>query len=192
MSTASVNNLANTELQSIFNNALQNASATANNGAKTGSASSTGSQTDNSQLSPLAQLLSTLQQIQLSNPTEYQQLTQQIATNLQGAAQTAQTGGNTTEANQLNQLATDFSSASTSGQLPNIDDLAQAAGGHHHHHHHSESVSAGSNNDADSTSGTPSQLFSSVQQSGTQNNALNPMSIILNTLSSAGIDVSNA
>ncbi len=80
--------------------------------------------------------MNTLQQLQQSNPTNYQQVTQQIATNLQAAAQTAQSEGNTTAANQLNQLATDFTNASTSGQLPNIQDLAQAMGGHHHHHHH--------------------------------------------------------
>ncbi len=185
MSTASVNNLANNDLQSIFNSALQNAAATASNSGKTSSTSSASSQADGSQLSPLAQVLITLQQLQQTNPAEYQQVTQQIATNLQGAAQTAQTDGNTTAANQLNQLATDFSNASSSGQLPNIGDLAQAAGGHHHHHH-----SYSSSTDSDSNDGATSGSTSS-QQTGTQNGALNPMSIILNTLSSAGIDVSN-
>jgi hypothetical protein len=70
--------------------------------------SSLGIQSDSTQLSPLAQLLSTLQQLQQSNPIQYQQ---QIATNLQNAAQTAQAEGNTTAANQLNQLATDFTNA---------------------------------------------------------------------------------
>ena len=72
--------------------------------------------------------MSTLQQLQQSDPTKYQQVTQQIATNLQSAAQTAQAEGNTTAANQLNQLATDFTNASQSGQLPNVQDLAQAIG----------------------------------------------------------------
>ena len=99
---------------------------------------------DNSRLSPFAQLMSTLQKLQQSDPAKYQQVTQQIATNLQSAAQTAQTAGNTTAATQLNQLATDFTNASKSGQLPNIQDLAQAVGGHHRHHHHAHAASADS------------------------------------------------
>jgi hypothetical protein len=58
-----------------------------------------------SQLSPFAQILSGLQQLQQSNPSPYQQATQQIATNLQ-KAKTAQSEGDTTAANQLKQLAT--------------------------------------------------------------------------------------
>jgi hypothetical protein len=101
------------------------------------------SQADSSQLSPFAQLMSTLQQLQQSNTAEYQQVTQQIATNLQAAAQTATADGNTTAATQLNQLSTDFTNASTSGQLPNAQSLAQAlGGGHHHHHFHADSAGA--------------------------------------------------
>ena len=132
----------------------------------------------------------------------YQQVTQQIATNLQSAAQTAQADGNSTAATQLNQLAKDFTSASTSGQLPSIQDLAKAIGGHHHHHH-SHAASADTDGDASgngsssSTSNSStasqslSQLLSAFQANGTQNESLNPMSIILNTLSSAGISASN-
>jgi hypothetical protein len=101
-----------------------------------------GQQSDSGQLSPFAQLLSTLQQLQQSNPTEYKQVTQQIATNLQNAAQTATSDGNTSAANQLTQLATDFTTASQSGQLPNISDLAQAIGGGGHHHHHGHHASS--------------------------------------------------
>jgi len=68
-------------------------------------------QSDGSQLSPFAQILSSLQQLQQSNPSQYQQVTRQIATNLQNAAKTAQSEGNTTAANQLNQLANDFTTA---------------------------------------------------------------------------------
>jgi hypothetical protein len=121
------------------------------------------SQADSSQLSPFAQLMSTLQQLQQSNTAEYQQVTQQIATNLQAAAQTATADGNTTAATQLNQLSTDFTNASTSGQLPNAQSLAQAlGGGHHHHHFHADSA-------------------------GAQGDTLNPTSVISNTLASAGI-----
>jgi hypothetical protein len=76
------------------------------------------SQSDSTQLSPFAQLVSALQQLQQSDPTKYAQVTQQIATNLQSAAQTAQSQGNSTAANQLTQLASDFSNASQSGQIP--------------------------------------------------------------------------
>jgi hypothetical protein len=141
--------------------------------------------------------MSTLQQLQQSNPTEYQQVTQQIATNLQSAAQTAQADGNSTAASQLNQLATDFTNASTSGQLPNVQDLAQAIGGGHHHHHHVHAAPAdsGNNSSDNGSSGTSSsgasqtlsQLLSSVQANSTSSDSLNPMTIILNTLASAGI-----
>jgi hypothetical protein len=148
--------------------------------------------------------MNTLQQLQQSNPTQYQQVTQQIATNLQTAAQTATSSGNTTAATQLNQLATDFSNASTSGQLPNIQDMAQAMSGHHHHHHHSSTASSDPNSTSSTTSsttgtsssssssGTLDQLLAAFQAGSTQNESLNPMSIILNTLSSAGIGISNS
>jgi len=207
MSTGSINNLSSSYLQSILATALQGTGLTNNtsgNGLSGISTSSLSLQPDNSQLSPFAKLLSTLQQLQQSDPTKYQQVTQQIATNLQSAAQTAQSNGNTTAANQLNQLATDFTNASKSGQLPNVQDLAQALGGHHHHHH-SHPASAGSDNDSgassDSSSSSSSssssqmlnQLLASLQTNGTtQNDALNPMSIILNTLSQAGINGSAA
>ncbi|HEY2104476.1 MAG TPA: hypothetical protein VGH29_01745, partial [Candidatus Binataceae bacterium] len=149
--------------------------------------------------SPFAQLLNTLQQLQQTDPTRYQQVTGQIATNLQGAAQTAQSEGNTTAANQLNQLATDFTNASKSGQLPNVQDLAQAVGGHHHHHHShaaadpdSSSTTGATSTSSTSPSQTLSQLLSAFQSNSTQAGALNPMSIILGTLSSAGITSSNA
>ena len=141
-------------------------------------------------------MLSELQQLQQSNPTQYQQVTQQISTNLTAAAQQATSEGNTTAASQLTQLATDFSNASSSGQLPNIQDLAQAMGGHHHggHHHHSSvnlGSSSGSSSDASSSSSSASQslqqLLSAFQSSSVQNDSLNPMSIISQTLESAGI-----
>lgn len=93
-------------------------------------------QPDNSQLSPFAQALQQLQQLQQSDPAKYQQVTQQIATNLQSAAQNAQSQGNTTRADHLNQLATDFTNASKTGQPMNPQDFGNALGGHHHHHHH--------------------------------------------------------
>jgi len=222
----SINNLSSTSyIQSLLAGVLQgtgltnktNQTSTLNLGALT-------SQADNSQLSPFAKVLSTLQQLQQSNPAQYQQVTQQIATNLQTAAQTAQSQGNTTAANQLNQLATDFSNASKSGQLPNIQDLAKAISGHHHHHHghaggdpdggpnsgpisppnsgpitppnsgpisppNSGPITPPTSTTINSRSPEPltSPLASFLANAGQNSNALNPASIILNTLSTAGL-----
>ena len=199
----SINTLSSSYLQSILSSTLQSNGLTSNTGNSptSGSVSSATLQSDNGQLSPFTQLMSTLQQLQQSDPTKYQQVTSQIATNLQSAAQTASADGNPAAANQLNQLATDFSDASKSGQLPSIQDLAKAiGGGHHHHHHHAHAASSDSDSDSStsttssstSTNQTLNQLLSSVQTGSTQNSSLNPMSIILNTLSSAGIGSSQA
>jgi hypothetical protein len=180
----------NNFLQSIFSTALQGTGLTTNTTGN--SVSGVGSQGDSSQLSQFAQLMNTLQQLQQSDPAKYQQVTQQIATNLQGAAQTAQADGHTTLAKVLNQLGTDFSNASKSGQLPNFPDLAKAIAVHHHHHHHAEAASADTSGNSGSPNQTLSQLSASFQTSGTQNGSLDPTAIIMNTLSTAGIGVSNA
>jgi hypothetical protein len=186
MSIGSINPLSNNNyLQSILTSAIQSTGLTANsaNSSLSTSASSSVSQSpDNSRLSPFAQLMSELQQLQQSDPSKYQQVTSQIATNLQTASQTAAAAGDTTAATQLNQLATDFSSASKNGQLPNVQDLAQAVGGHHHHHHHHASSASSSG-----TSQALSQILAAFQTPGTQSTATDPMSIIMSTLSSAGI-----
>jgi hypothetical protein len=202
MSSVSMNTLSNSYLQSILSR-LQNAGLTTNetsNSPGSVAAPTSTQQSDSTQLSPLAQILTTLQQLQQSNPAEYKQVTAQIATNLTSAAATAQAEGNTTAATQLNQLATDFTNASQSGQLPNIQDLAQAVGGHHHHHHHAQAAasdsdtSSSSSSDATSTSASSttasqltSELLSAMQANGAQSGSLNPVNIILNTLSQAGL-----
>jgi hypothetical protein len=197
----SINNLSSNYLQSILNNAVQNSGLNSNSANAVGS-SPAALPTDNQQLSPFAQLVGQLQQLQQSDPAKYQQVTQQIATNLQSAAQTAQADGNTKAASQVNQLSTDFSNASTSGQLANLQDLAQATTGHHHHggggHHHAHAASSDPDSspaDPTSTSSlsqTLSQLLSGLQTDGTANGSLDPMAIILNTLSSAGLSSSSS
>jgi hypothetical protein len=162
---------------------------------------------DSGQLSAFAQLVSTLQQVQQQDPTQYQQLTQQIALNLQGAAQTAQTDGNAPQANQLSQLASDFTNASGSGQLPNLQDLAQAVGGPQtlsfNESITSSSFSSGNSTPAATTSNSNSangpfaelkKLLESFLTSLTQDQSqsLNPLSIIQNALSNAGINDSNS
>jgi len=163
MNINSTSNSTDSYIQSLLNNSTLAGVSLGTSGSAIASTTAPGSQNDGSQLSPLAELLSTLQQLQQQNPTQYEQVTAQIATNLQTAANTAQSDGNSSQASQLTQLASDFQTASQTGQLPNIQDLAQAAGGHHHHHHHSHGQSAA--------------------QPGTQtNDPLNPISIIDSTL----------
>jgi hypothetical protein len=192
-SMGSITNISSSYLQSILGTALQGTGLTntTGNSQNTASLASAAVQPDNSQLSPFGDIMSTLQQLQQTNPSQYQQITQQISANLLTAAQTAQTDGNTTAATQLNQLSTDFSSASKSGQLPSVQDLAQAiGGGHHHHHFHAGSSGSDSNSTSSSSispSQTLSQFLSAMQSNGAQNEALNPMAILLNTLSTAGI-----
>jgi hypothetical protein len=161
-------------LQSILQSALQKTAST-----------STTSQADQSSVSPLAQLLGQLQSLQQSNPAEYQQVTSQIATNLTSAAKADTASGNTAGAQQLTQLATDFTNASTSGQLPNLQDLAQAiggGGGHHHHHHHADS----STSDSDSTTTTTaSQALTAYQSGASQTSSTNALSIIQDALKSS-------
>jgi hypothetical protein len=197
----SINSLSPSYLQSMLGTVLQGIGGTNNptaNSLNSIGTSSVALPADNQQLSPFAQMMSMLQQLQQSDPTKYQQVTQQIATNLQNAAQTAQTDGNSTAAAQLGKLASDFNSASQSGQLPNIQDLAQAIGGGHHHHHHAHAASAdaeGNSSANNGSTGTPtssvsqalSQFLSLFQSNSTQNDALNPATIIMSTLSTAGI-----
>ena len=191
MSISPLNPLSSTYLQSILGTVL-NATGLSSN--QSGSTTSSAQQFDGSQLSPFGQLLSTLQQLQQSNPTEYQAVTQQIATNLQTAAQTATTQGNTAAASELTQLSKDFSQASTTDQLPNVQDLAQALAGHHHGHHHFHGSTGSSSNSSSSTSSgdtATNQLLSLFQSTSAQSSALDPLSIIDNTLASAGITGSN-
>jgi hypothetical protein len=205
----SIINLSSNFLQSILSNGLQGVSSSSKspNQINFGAQNSVTQPSDSQQISPFAQLLSTLQQLQQSNPTQYAQVTKQIATNLTTAAQSAQSSGDTAAATQLNQLATDFTAASTSGQLPNIQDLAQAVGGgggHHGHHHHSEAASSTADATSTSTAATSSssagstlaqslsQLVALLQNStsgaaGGAQNSLNPLAIIDSTLSNAGI-----
>lgn len=195
MAIGPIVNLAGGYLHSLVMGAVHGLSGGASS-TKTTGASAPGSAQDRNQLSPFAQLLGTLQQLQQSNPAQYQQVTQQISGNLRTGAQSATAAGNTSLASQLTQLSADFHNASASGQIPNIQDLAQAIGGGHHHGHHSGSSSAmppsatGSSNT--NGSGNLSQLLQSLNlaQAGTSANpSLSALSIIDNTLSSAGVQI---
>lgn len=199
MSTSSINTLSSSYLQSILGTSLENAGVTAGQ-SNSINTSVLALQSDSGRLSPFVQVMDSLQQLQQSDPSKYQQVTQQIATNLQSAAQTAQSEGNSTAASQLNQLASDFTSASKNGQLPNVQDLAQALSGHHHHgghHHHVASTSSTTDSSSDSSSSSSSnsplsQLLSALQTGDSQGQAQSPLSIIENTLNRAGIAGSNS
>ncbi len=168
-----------------------------NDGTRTNQSSLTLPQDANPQLSPLAQVMSKLQQLQQQNPAEYQKVTQDIATNLQKAAQTAQADGNIPEADKLNQLAAPFQSASTTGQPLNMKDVAQAVG-HHHHHHHGAPPPNGA--DADSSAAgistgsnqSPSPAGSVFAANSTQSDSLNPVAIMLNSLSMESMSTLNS
>jgi len=187
-------------LQSLLVAIDSSASTSGTSNSSTSSLSSaTSSSSDNSQLSPFAQLLSTLQNLQQSNPTEYKSVMTEVAANLKNAASTATSDGNSTEASQLTALASDFTSAASSGDLPNIQDLAQALGGSggglSGPPPPPPSSSSSSSSDGSSSSTSEklmAQILAAYQASnGSQSNALNPMSIIMNTLSSAGVTVSD-
>jgi hypothetical protein len=75
---------------------------------------------------PFAQILNSLEQVQQTNPAQYKTVMQQLSSNLQAGAQLATASGNATLASQLSRLSADFTVASTTGQLPNAPDLAQA------------------------------------------------------------------
>jgi hypothetical protein len=206
MNVNSLSSIASPYIQSLISNAVSSATNSSSTTSSSISQSSLTQPQDANQLSPFAQILSTLQQLQQSNPTEYQQVTSQIATNLQSAAKTATADGDTSQANELNQLATDFQNASQNNTLPNVQDLAQALSGHGHHHHghhmSSSSDSSSTSTDPTSSAGTStstssssssdplSQLLSAFfanQTSASQNTSLDPLTIINNTLSSANL-----
>ena len=161
MSTSPINNLTSSLLQEILGSSLQGIGLTAS--PTSAGVSHTPTHSDNGQLSPFAQQLSTLQQLEESSPTNYEQVTAQIATNLQSAAQTAGAERNTSAASQLNQLATVFNNASQSGQVLNLSDLTQAVGasnGHRQHHRDISSSSASSDTSSDANSGSSSSTIS--------------------------------
>jgi hypothetical protein len=185
MSTSAINPISAPTLEQALDaieNAAANSSATSANGT-TGAGSAR--QSDSSQFSPLGELISTLQHLQKTDPTKYAQVTQLIATNLQTAAQTAQTQGNSSEAKQLTALAADFSGASKSGQVSTlVQDLTPVAAGGGHHHGSGVASTTGATDNAGN------QLLSLLQgneSQSAQSTNLKAAATILNTLNASGI-----
>ena len=202
MSLNAVSNIPDPYLQSLYNSALSatntNSTTTAAGSGNVDPSSLALPQDSSAQLSPFAQMLTSLQNLQQSDPARYKQVTAQIATDLQDAAKTATADGNTAQADQLNQLSTDFNKASQDGSLPNIGDLAKAAGGvHGHHHHHMGPPPSSSGDSTDATdpndptaAGDLSKQISAFLENSTSSapsSALDPMSIIGNALNSGGV-----
>jgi|SRR5580692_10085062 hypothetical protein len=121
MSIGPVIHLATGYIQSLFTGAAGSSSASNTASTKTPS-------TNADRISPFAQVLSSLQELEQSNPSQYRQVTRQVASNLKTASRSATAAGNAPLGSRLAQLSTDFNKASTSGQLPNVQDLAQAIG----------------------------------------------------------------
>jgi hypothetical protein len=84
---------------------------------------SDGNEVSKAELSPLAQVTSTLGQLQQSNPDKFREVARQLAANLDTDAQTAQSEGETAVASQLSQLASAFITAAQNGELPDLQDL---------------------------------------------------------------------
>jgi hypothetical protein len=109
-----------------------------------------------------SEMLAQLQQLEQSSPGQYSKVSQQISANLSTAAGKALTQGNTSLASELNLLSTDFASASQSGQLPNVGDLAKAmSGGHHRGVSNSDSSNAAA---ATAQPGSSHGLMNFIQQ----------------------------
>lgn len=167
MNVNALSNIASPYIQSLTSAAMSALGSLRSLGTRGTSGTTAIPQDSSAQLSPFAQVMSALQQLQQSNPTQYGQVTQQIAKNLQAASQTAQANGNVSEAKELTTLSTDFQSASTNGQLPNIADLAQAMSGRHRHQYQigQNSSTTSSTNSSTSTPASSSTSSTSTPSS---------------------------
>ncbi len=93
---------------------FQTAGATALNKASQ-TASTDGIQQDSSKLSELAKLMKQLEEIRVSDPAKYKEITAAISTQLEGAAQSAASQGDSQSASMLNDMASKFKTASETG-----------------------------------------------------------------------------
>jgi hypothetical protein len=101
------------------------------------------------------QLLSNLQQLQAQDPTKFQQVVSQIATQLQSAAQ--QTQG--PQSNSLSNLATKFQNIASGGSLSQLQPQQ-----HHHQHHAQQAYSQNSQSQ-------PQGIAALAQPSGSQSSS---------------------
>jgi len=117
-------------------------------------------------ISKPGQLWRQLQALAQSDPSQFKEVTAEIASQLKDAA-SSQTGN---QADFLNNLADRFQTASQSGNFADLvpsQGQAQAQpGAHHHHHHHAQSVDSSSSSapTSTSTSSTTGSMFQLVQK----------------------------
>jgi len=140
-------------------------------------------QPDGAQLSPLAQLVGTLEALKESDPDRYGQVTWEIAKNLLSAARMAGSRGDSGAASELYQLATDFSAASGSGQLQTLlEDLSQTVAASH----------AGSASGIRGDGSTHTKLlavFRANESHSAQRAALDEAAVFVSTVSTVVLDV---
>jgi hypothetical protein len=167
-----------------FNSTQASTTASTSTSARTSS--------DSVGVSPFAQLMQQLQQLQTTNPTEFKQVMSDGATQLQAAA------AQSTDPSQvafLNNLAAKFQTAADTGNVSAIQPQGASSGtyaphGHHHHHAASSSSADGSTSSTGTSSTTtPTDLASLLSQLlGSGQSGLNSQSqsqTLLNSLFSA-------
>jgi hypothetical protein len=136
---------------SLFSTPGTTSATDTDGGSSTSSLSSASASTS---VSSEAKLLSELQNLQTSNPAEFKQVTADISTQLQAAAQQA----SGSQAQTLSSLASKFQQASQTGSL------APLQGGHHHGggHHHAAPATDSSSSDTTPTD----SVFASTSLTG--------------------------
>lgn len=111
-----VSSTSNTNLWQLVNTA-QTQQTNASTSAASTSASSSSSSSDSSVLSGPAKLISELQNLSTSNPTEFKKITGELATQLQKAASSATEPG---QKDFLSELAANFQKASETGSFSDL------------------------------------------------------------------------
>jgi len=111
-------------------------------------------------LSQPGQLWSQLQSLAQNNPTEFKQVTADIASQLKDAASSA-TGG---QAQFLTNLSNRFQAASQSGSMSDLAPPASQGQGVHHGHHHHHAQAAQSTTDSSQSSSTGQSSTDSLMQ----------------------------
>jgi hypothetical protein len=222
---SSLSNVSSNLLQSLIAAGLGSTTSTQRTDESTNTLDSSGvsslsSSTDSAQISPFSQLLSTLQKLQQSDPSEYKSVMTQIGDKLADAAKAATADGDSAGADQLTKLSDAFKSAGESGDLPDIGVLAQSLDGPRgapppppppssdssSTTDDSDTTTDSSTSTSTSTSSTDSTELSdeltakileafglgSTDSSNTQAQSFQAMSIIMDTLADAGVLGSSA
>jgi hypothetical protein len=105
---------------------------------------------DSASFSGIGQLLSALQQLQTQNPSQFTQVVSQISSQLQDAAQQQ---GQTSQGSALSNLATEFQSVASNGDLSQL-----------HLHHHASNGGGSTYGSNGQPSGSGSSSYSDLQQ----------------------------